>query len=146
MIEAADRIEAVMAYKKIKNFPKLAEAIGANAQTFYSIKNGDYGISDLIALRITKKWPEISFDWLTLGDGEMLIPEPAPSESMVAYATGNAKINQAKGKEVQIIEEGDASAINAEILRLGIELEKERAAHQATKEYVKTLLDIIKSR
>lgn len=51
---------------------KFAEEVGQVKQTFYDIKNGKIkSFSPDVAKKITKRFPELNFVWLTTGEGKM---------------------------------------------------------------------------
>lgn len=74
--EHAIRLKKVLAYTKT-NAATLSHQIGMKQPTgLYHILSGFYGISTRIAQAIIKVYPEISFEWLTTGIGNMLHVRP----------------------------------------------------------------------
>tara|TARA_R100000687_G_C6397763_1_gene140334 strand:- start:319 stop:804 length:486 start_codon:yes stop_codon:yes gene_type:complete len=61
---------------------KFAFEIGLNANTaIYHVKNGRNNISPELAKKITKRYPELNYNWLLTGEGEMKKGEAAASEA-----------------------------------------------------------------
>ena len=67
------RIEALLNHLKLSR-NALGVAIGdTNGSKFNHIISGRNGISEKLAKKITDIYPEINYDWLTEGKGEMLV-------------------------------------------------------------------------
>lgn len=59
---------------------KLAAEIGLKANTaIYHVKNGRNNISSELANKITARFPEINYNWLLTGEGDMLKNEEEPA-------------------------------------------------------------------
>lgn len=95
-----ERIIEFLSFVKLsKN--KAGLSIGdKNGMRFQYVENGRNGISEKLASDIVKIYPEISYNWLAHGIGEMLVPknkaytslENNPSvvnETAASYLTGN---------------------------------------------------------
>lgn len=76
-----ERMEVLLSYLR-SNPNELAKSLGySRAQTIYFVTKGRNGISDKLARDICEVYPQISFDWLTKGEGEMLIEDTIVPES-----------------------------------------------------------------
>ena len=93
------RIEAVVEYSK-KNKRELGISLGHSSGTLLSnVISGRNGISIKLANQITNLFPEISYDWLLKGKGEMLIPVKKQStelEDRVAFLERHIKGQDAR--------------------------------------------------
>lgn len=79
MITDAQRILAVIEYSKMSR-RALGIALGyADGAFLFHVINKRNGISTKLAKRITNLYPEINFDWLLKGTGEMIIEKEAES-------------------------------------------------------------------
>lgn len=73
MNENYKRIDDLLRYTK-KRANTLAKELGhSNATIFYQIKIGRNGISANLARNISEQYPEINYNWLLTGEGEMLL-------------------------------------------------------------------------
>lgn len=74
---SSQRLEQILSHLKI-SANKLSVELGFSANTkIYYIKNGRNDFSSDIAGVISEKYPEINYDWILKGEGEMLnTPEP----------------------------------------------------------------------
>lgn len=72
------RIEVLKKYLLISSDQAFAKELGMrSAQTIYNIKKGIQSISKTMANAIVKKWPQIRYEWLMEGEGEMLEADKA---------------------------------------------------------------------
>ena len=81
-MEQAKRVKELFSYLKT-NKATLSKEIGTSPTVFRNIETGRNGISAKIAKSITDIYPEISFDWLVDGTGEMIV-EPTEDFKYVA--------------------------------------------------------------
>jgi transcriptional regulator with XRE-family HTH domain len=69
-----ERIKAVMAHYQLRA-AQFSDAIGMQRSAVSHVLSGRNKPSLDFVLRIKRHFPEISLDWLTLGDGNMLVNE-----------------------------------------------------------------------
>ena len=81
-MDPSDRLKELIKHLKT-NKNALAIKIGTSASVFRNIEIGRNGISAKIAKSIIDLYPEISFDWLVIGTGEMIV-EPTEDFKYVA--------------------------------------------------------------
>lgn len=73
MNENYKRIDDLLRHTK-KRANTLAKELGYSSATiFYQIKTGRNGISANLARNISELYPEINYNWLLTGEGEMLL-------------------------------------------------------------------------
>lgn len=77
--ESSERLDDILSYLKI-SANKLSVELGFSANTkIYHIKNGRNEISAEIASLISNKYPEINYEWILRGEGEMLKTSKRPN-------------------------------------------------------------------
>lgn len=73
---AAQRLQKVLTYTKL-NALEFSKAIGLSQPTMlYYISQGRNNISPRLAKSITAVFPDISFEWLTTGQGQLTTHRP----------------------------------------------------------------------
>lgn len=76
-----ERMELLISYLKV-NGNELAASLGyKRSDRIYHVIRERNGISEGLARDICEVYPQISFDWLTKGEGEMLIEDTIVPES-----------------------------------------------------------------
>jgi hypothetical protein len=84
MITDPQRILAVIEYSKMSR-RALGISLGyADGAFLFHVINKRNGISTKLANKITKLYPEISYEWLLKGAGEMIFKKEAESTSNLA--------------------------------------------------------------
>jgi len=73
MEKASERLEQLLSYLKITANKLAIDKLGYDSNVkIYHIKNGRNNFSSEIAKDISNKFPEINYNWILTGDGEML--------------------------------------------------------------------------
>lgn len=72
--EYSQRIEKLKA-SLATNYLQISHVTGIPVQNFYNITNGKNKLSPKMAKTICDAYPQISFDWLMFGEGEMFKKE-----------------------------------------------------------------------
>nr|DAE10833.1 MAG TPA: protein of unknown function (DUF4177) [Siphoviridae sp. ctRNB7] len=72
MYTPSDILEKLVSYLKI-TYSQLARDIGVTPMRLQHIKRNRNGFSAILATKIIEKYPNISYDWLMTGEGNMLI-------------------------------------------------------------------------
>lgn len=91
----SERLERLKSYLSV-SYLQLANNIGINVQNFYNIKKEQNRISPKIAKLICDAYPQISFNWLMFGEGEMIkgsAPTATASNNSTAVAGHNNTVN-----------------------------------------------------
>lgn len=104
-MESRERLQKVLDYLKISanKFSKSLDLTRADG--VYSILKGVYEISENFALKVVAKYPQISYEWLLYGDGEMIREryEGCHLNTFLAY-TGLSQTAFAHKTNIDIIE------------------------------------------
>lgn len=77
-------------------YKEISEKIGRVPQNFYDIMSGKSKLSSKLALEICNAYPQISFNWLMFGEGEMIkgsAPMATASNNSTAVAGHNNTVN-----------------------------------------------------
>ena len=123
MKESPEILADLLSHLKI-SANKLAFEIGLNANTaIYHIKNGRNGISSELAKKIINRFPEISYNWLLTGEGEILKGEKAKelqaNEEQADYKLNDVQaMHQDLKKDLNSLAEGMIK--NFEVISTGI--------------------------
>lgn len=97
---------------------KLASEIGLNANTaIYHIKNGRNNISADLAKKIENRFPELSYNWLLTGEGEMLKGEKREG-TKVEDPEANYSSMTAMHQDIKSLAEG--MTYNFEVISNGV--------------------------
>jgi len=85
ILSPKDRLIALKLHTGM-SLKRMAEEAGINTpQTLYEIKKGRHSFSQDVAVKLQRRWPEVSRGWIMSGEGEMLLLEPGdhPNEPHV---------------------------------------------------------------
>lgn len=104
-MESRERLQKVLDYLQISanKFSKSLDLTRADG--VYSILKGVYEISENFAMKVVGKYPQISYEWLMYGDGEMLMEkyEGCHLNTFLAY-TGLSQTAFANKTKIDVIE------------------------------------------
>ena len=114
------KIRKIIAYLDLSN-TEFAESIGKNINTLSQYINGRRKITKQLANTIIKAYPQISYDWLRFGRGEMLI------NSMVS----EFQLNSNKEGGIVIDKEKEYLKKENEALKLKVEMLEEALARRS---------------
>lgn len=103
-LKPTERLLVVISYSKLsKN--AFAKRIGhSNGTTVYHILNGRNGISAKLAKEICDEFPEISFDWILEGKGDMLKNEVTSKDELEEEVTLLKKYIKGLDARIELLE------------------------------------------
>lgn len=84
------RLEELIKFFGLPTEVALAKEIGLrSAQTIYNIRKlpGSYHITSRLAKLICTRWPQVNYEWVMTGEGEMVKSVPVPGTAQSEFVT-----------------------------------------------------------